>query len=155
MNTSYCIAGACKCLCMCEQTIQLFTTLSARRRLRPSSAHGFLGYSPPPSLPPVMTLLWSRVSVGIFSRDDESSYQWLTSRLSTSRHVRSVYPVYVSNHSAVSVRDGARRCALAILYHTKRRGRINIADVTDSLYDAELEYLSSAKGKFSRIHPSY
>ncbi|KAG9470398.1 hypothetical protein GDO78_017904 [Eleutherodactylus coqui] len=94
-----------------------------------------------------MSFLGRGVSVGIFSRDDESCYQWLAGYLSTIRHVQSIYSVYVSEKSLVSFREDARRCSFAILYHTKKRGRINITDVTDSLYDEELKYLSSTKGK--------
>ncbi|CAH2308051.1 Hypothetical predicted protein [Pelobates cultripes] len=35
----------------------------------------------------------------------------------------------------------------AILYHTKNRGGINVTNVTDSLYDKELEYMSHFLGK--------
>ncbi|XP_075687602.1 uncharacterized protein LOC142656558 [Rhinoderma darwinii] len=94
-----------------------------------------------------MNSLLCRVSVGIFSRDDETSYQWLARYLSTDRNVRSIHSVQVTNKSPEDFREGTRRCTFAILYHTKKRGRINITDVTDSLYDEELEHLSSAKGR--------
>ncbi|XP_056390381.1 uncharacterized protein LOC130284242 [Hyla sarda] len=94
-----------------------------------------------------MNLLWSTVNVGIFSRDDESSYQWLSTRLSTNWYVRNVDSNILSNRSSAKFREDTRRCTFAILYHTKTRGRINITDVTDSLYDEELEHLSSEKGK--------
>ncbi|XP_069840827.1 uncharacterized protein [Dendropsophus ebraccatus] len=94
-----------------------------------------------------MTSQQRTVSIGIFSRDDESSYQWLTTRLSTNYHVRNIYPVYISNRSLANIIEGINSCTFAILYHTKKRGRINITDVTDSLYDEELEHLSSTKGK--------
>ncbi|KAM3916915.1 uncharacterized protein RB166_016081 [Leptodactylus fuscus] len=99
------------------------------------------------SLPTVVMFPWSRVSVRIFSRDDESSYQWLTSYLSTIRYVLSIQSVYVTNNGMERFKKGTRKCTFAILYHTKRRGRVNITDVTDSLYDDELGYLSSVKGK--------
>ncbi|XP_073502173.1 uncharacterized protein [Phyllobates terribilis] len=94
-----------------------------------------------------MNFLLGTVNIGIFSRDDKSSYQWLTSHLSPHRCVQTVESVQVSNDSGVRLTEGVRRCTFAILYHTKKRGRINITDVTDSLYDEELYLLSSEKGK--------
>ncbi|XP_069591262.1 uncharacterized protein [Ranitomeya imitator] len=94
-----------------------------------------------------MSFLLSRANVGIFSRDDKGSYQWLASHLSSHRCVQTVESVQVSNNGRVRFMEGVRRCTFAILYHTKKRGRINITDVTDSLYDEELSQLSSTKGK--------
>ncbi|CAN2390385.1 hypothetical protein PRIEUP_LOCUS421, partial [Pristimantis euphronides] len=42
------------------------------------------------------------------------------------------------------------KCNFFILYHSKKRGRVNVTDVTDSLYDNELESLSNKYGK-SRV----
>ncbi|XP_073416579.1 uncharacterized protein [Dendrobates tinctorius] len=94
-----------------------------------------------------MNFLLSRANVGIFSRDDKSSYQWLASHLSSHRCVQTVESVQVSNNGGARFTEGVRRCTFAILYHTKKRGRINITDVTDSLYDEELSQLSSTKGQ--------
>ncbi|CAN2390386.1 hypothetical protein PRIEUP_LOCUS422, partial [Pristimantis euphronides] len=95
----------------------------------------------------IMKFLWTGVSVGIFSWDDESSYQWLAGYLSTIPHVQNIYPIYVASESPLSFKEATRRCTFAILYHTKNRGRINVTDVTDSLYDWELKYLSAVTGK--------
>ncbi|PIN97369.1 hypothetical protein AB205_0128450 [Aquarana catesbeiana] len=44
-------------------------------------------------------------------------------------------------------RDDVSRCTFGILYHTRNRGRINIVDVTNSLYDEEMNYMSQHLGK--------
>ncbi|XP_075422689.1 uncharacterized protein LOC142463614 [Ascaphus truei] len=88
------------------------------------------------------------MSVGIFSRDGQSSYKWLSHFLAvTPPTVMDVRPVYISSNNSQNFREEVSKCKFAILYHTKKRGRINITDVTDSLYDEELEYLSHCLGK--------
>ncbi|KAM4628477.1 uncharacterized protein O3C94_019224 [Discoglossus pictus] len=92
--------------------------------------------------------LSTKCVVGIFSREAEDGYRWLSDFLrSQSRLVEQVRPVYISNNRSHQVREEVSRCKFAILYHSKKRGRVNITDVTDSLYDEELEYLSSYLGK--------
>ncbi|XP_053550928.1 uncharacterized protein LOC128642250 [Bombina bombina] len=85
--------------------------------------------------------------VGIFSRDGESCYSWLVTYLLTFLAVGDVHPVYITNNNYHSVRENIALCNFAILYHTKRRGRVNITDVTDSLYEDELNMLSRLLGK--------
>ncbi|XP_075422678.1 uncharacterized protein LOC142463612 [Ascaphus truei] len=88
------------------------------------------------------------MAVGIFSRDGQSSYKWLSHFLAvTPPTVMDVRPVYISSNNSKNFREEVSKCKFAILYHTKKRGRINITDVTDSLYDEELEYLSHCLGK--------
>ncbi|KAM5151646.1 uncharacterized protein ACMZJ9_009881 [Mantella aurantiaca] len=84
------------------------------------------------------------ITVGIFSRSDESEYAWLTKGLS---HRCAVLPVYISNSNRHVLVQQAHQCQFAILYHTKNRGRVNITDVTDSLYDDEITMLSKYLGK--------
>ncbi|KAM3915870.1 uncharacterized protein RB166_015272 [Leptodactylus fuscus] len=60
--------------------------------------------------------------------------------------VSDVLPVYISN-SKNSFISGLTRSTFAIVYHTKKRGRLNIANVTDSLYDDELDEMSSHLGR--------
>ncbi|XP_066433128.1 uncharacterized protein [Eleutherodactylus coqui] len=88
-------------------------------------------------------------SIGIFSRSSLSEYSWLKTLLESqdfSDQVRSVHSFYVSNDISKFYQD-VTRCAYGILYHSRNRGRINVTDVTDSLYDKELEYLYSILGK--------
>ncbi|XP_066433720.1 uncharacterized protein [Eleutherodactylus coqui] len=84
--------------------------------------------------------------VGIFSREDESCYRWLSGQLLESRNVRDVRSVIITNNS-LTFYEEASKCNFAILYHSKTRGRINVTDVTDSLYDMELQHLNTVHGR--------
>ncbi|XP_073416594.1 uncharacterized protein [Dendrobates tinctorius] len=90
----------------------------------------------------------SRMKIGIFSRSAENNYSWLTEWLKTTYMTRpvDVHAVYISNASSPFYRE-LSNCSFAILYHTKKHGRINITDVTDNLYDEELRDLSRTLGK--------
>uniref|UniRef100_A0A803K0C1 Uncharacterized LOC100496189 n=1 Tax=Xenopus tropicalis TaxID=8364 RepID=A0A803K0C1_XENTR len=85
-------------------------------------------------------------TVGIVSRSAESDYKWLDQYLKDSFQIE-VRPMYISNSGKLKFWEDVSHCTFAILYHTKRRGRINITDVTDSLYDEEIKHLASALGK--------
>eukprot|EP00079_Xenopus_tropicalis_P038930 XP_017952701.1 PREDICTED: uncharacterized protein LOC105948391 [Xenopus tropicalis] len=89
----------------------------------------------------------NRQLVGIFSREARETYDWLIRFLLNLYAVRDVRPVHISNTNYRDVMAEASKCAFAILYHTQNRGRINITDVTDSLYDRELEDLSRCLGR--------
>ncbi|OCT61902.1 hypothetical protein XELAEV_18047934mg [Xenopus laevis] len=83
--------------------------------------------------------------LGIFSRDAQTNYQWLIdSAYSVGPDIR---PVHIANDRGQNFREEVEKCTFAILYHTANRGRINITNVMDSLYDDELEYLCSRLGK--------
>ncbi|OCT64657.1 uncharacterized protein LOC108701737 [Xenopus laevis] len=88
-------------------------------------------------------------TVGIFSRDGEDSYKWLINMLKDTDFrdvVKDVLPIYISNNFPEFLAS-VSQCQFAILYHSKNRGRLNVTDVTDSLYDEELKYLSAELGK--------
>ncbi|XP_077129850.1 uncharacterized protein LOC143785066 [Ranitomeya variabilis] len=88
-------------------------------------------------------------SVGIFSRSLENEYSWLRNLLE-SQDFGKIEPVYsccISNNGFPRFCDDVSQCKFGILYHSKNRGRVNLTDVTDSLYDEELELLSSTLGK--------
>uniref|UniRef100_A0A803JVP8 Uncharacterized protein n=1 Tax=Xenopus tropicalis TaxID=8364 RepID=A0A803JVP8_XENTR len=106
------------------------------------------GYSRFWSLGPVLLyVLYVKrlpIVVGIFSREPKESYAWLSNHLRQEFQVKSVF---ISNNEEWKFRQSASECNFAILYHTKRRGRLNITDVTDSLYDEELKILSATLGK--------
>ncbi|XP_071978868.1 uncharacterized protein [Engystomops pustulosus] len=96
----------------------------------------------------------SRRTVGIFSRSASDDYEWLTRALNSSMFknlVNESMSVYISNREEETFRDGVQNCDFTILYHTKNRGRINITNVTDSMYDEQLEYMSSYKGRVNVI----
>lgn len=97
--------------------------------------------------------LYKKMVVGIFSRESDGTYHWLINLLLSPRFrsvVQDVRPVLVSNvmcgHSAQLTQE-INKCNFAILYHTKKRGRLNVTDVTDSLYDHELTHLSEKLGR--------
>ncbi|XP_075034890.1 uncharacterized protein LOC142097170 isoform X1 [Mixophyes fleayi] len=83
---------------------------------------------------------------GIFSRDDYSSYEWLTNWIQSIRGVNDVRNVTITN-SWSEFTSKVPKCSFVILYHSMNRGRINFSDVTDSLYGKELEHLSKVYGK--------
>ncbi|NP_001088587.1 uncharacterized protein LOC495470 [Xenopus laevis] len=84
--------------------------------------------------------------IGIFSRSSPEEYIWLINYLKESSS-HTVVPFVITNTNNIKFREEVYRCNCAILYHSMRGGRINITDVMDSLYDDELEYLSSELGK--------
>ncbi|XP_068102761.1 uncharacterized protein [Hyperolius riggenbachi] len=97
--------------------------------------------------------LYRKVLVGIFSRESESTYRWVTDLLTSPQFqplVEDVRLVQVSNtmcgHST-QLGEEIAKCQFAILYHTNNRGRLNITNVTDSLYDEELRHLSQKLGR--------
>ncbi|XP_041432972.1 uncharacterized protein LOC108701744 isoform X2 [Xenopus laevis] len=83
--------------------------------------------------------------LGIFSRNDQPKYQWLID--SAYSAVPDIRPVHITNDSGEDFRKMVHKCTFAILYHTLTRGRMNITNVTDSLYDVELQYLHDILGK--------
>ncbi|XP_073502155.1 uncharacterized protein [Phyllobates terribilis] len=88
--------------------------------------------------------------VGIFSRSATVDYEWLMTALKSSMFtglVAEPQPVYISNRDEHRFQEAVQDCDFAILYHTKNRGRINIINVTDSIYDEELTYMASSKGR--------
>lgn len=84
--------------------------------------------------------------VGIFSREDQSLYAWFCFLLVTYKSVKDVRSVAITNNFQ-RFQEEVSKCDFAILYHSKKRGRVNVTDVTDSLYDDELQYLSDVLGK--------
>ncbi|XP_077303167.1 uncharacterized protein LOC143923390 isoform X28 [Lithobates pipiens] len=89
-------------------------------------------------------------SVGIFSRSSDEDYSWLVELLTSENFrnsIQDVKPCYISNNGFQRFIDDLSECTLGILYHTKNRGRVNITNVNDSLYDEELGYLEQMLGK--------
>ncbi|XP_063791159.1 centromere-associated protein E-like isoform X2 [Pseudophryne corroboree] len=114
----------------------------------PASHKGSFNRSDAPSLPTDNTTSSTskprrRISVGIFSRSAEDNYKWLISELRNTDLLRpeDVHSVYISNNHR-EFNSQLPKCTFAILYHTKKQGRVNITNVTDSLYDTELKELS-------------
>ncbi|XP_075687750.1 uncharacterized protein LOC142656708 [Rhinoderma darwinii] len=86
--------------------------------------------------------------ISIFSRSAESNYKWLMEWLQSTRTAgpAEVQGVHITNNSTKFYSE-LRSCSFAILYHTQNQGRLNITDVTDSLYDEELAALSQRLGR--------
>ncbi|CAJ0958831.1 unnamed protein product [Ranitomeya imitator] len=96
----------------------------------------------------------NKLVIGIFSREAESQYSWLVTILKL--HIfrgwdPEVRPCYISNTGFQRFCDDVSKCKFGILYHSKNRGRVNVTDVTDALYDEELQDLHSRLGKRWRI----
>ncbi|XP_069591279.1 uncharacterized protein [Ranitomeya imitator] len=85
--------------------------------------------------------------VGIFSRESDSSFSFLRDALLAEDSVRKVRSFTITNDGLCKFREEVSRCDCAILYHSKNRGRLNITNVTDSLYDEEITDLSIKLGK--------
>ncbi|XP_053328038.1 uncharacterized protein LOC128502300 [Spea bombifrons] len=88
--------------------------------------------------------------VGIFSRSSEEDYKWLTQELWSENFkgsVKEIRPVCIFNNGARQFRAEVEKCDFAILYHTKNRGRLNITNVEDAIYNYELNYLSDTLGR--------
>ncbi|CAH2308187.1 Hypothetical predicted protein [Pelobates cultripes] len=82
--------------------------------------------------------------IGIFSRCSETYYKWLIDKLKGREFVKiveNVLSVHITNTSSEFPKM-LYKCTFAILYHSYKWGRINISDVTDSLYDRQLHDLS-------------
>ncbi|XP_073416731.1 uncharacterized protein [Dendrobates tinctorius] len=80
--------------------------------------------------------------VGIFSRSSITDYSWIEKELTSpdlSPVVSGVRPFYISNNQTGKFYEELGLCSFGFLYHTKNRGRVNVTNVTDSLYDEELE----------------
>ncbi|KAM5152523.1 uncharacterized protein ACMZJ9_010682 [Mantella aurantiaca] len=92
--------------------------------------------------------------VGIFSYSSPEDYRWITQGLTSptfGSFVKSVFPSVISSSHRADFRQAVENCDFAILYHTKNRGRLNLTNVTDSLYDDELRHLSRCKGRLNVI----
>lgn len=94
--------------------------------------------------------VFSKHLVGIFSMDGEENYRWVTDLLLSPGFrplVHDVRPVNISSGAPWRLAEEISKCTFAILYHTQNRGRLNITDVTDSLYDQELRELCKRRGR--------
>ncbi|XP_073491468.1 uncharacterized protein [Aquarana catesbeiana] len=82
--------------------------------------------------------------IGIFSWSSVDEYNWLSAALKTAGKV---VPFCITKSNFREFRDQVSKCSFAILYHSKTRGRINITDITESLYDEEVKHMSQVLGR--------
>ncbi|XP_004918229.1 uncharacterized protein LOC101734287 isoform X2 [Xenopus tropicalis] len=88
----------------------------------------------------------SKKGIAIVSRENPESYDWLIHFLLSIPGL-DVRPIYLTNANSRNLIQMVSKCTFAILYHSKSRGRINVTDVPDSLYDQELKELSKHFGR--------
>ncbi|XP_073524046.1 uncharacterized protein [Phyllobates terribilis] len=96
---------------------------------------------------------WGRLTkpiIGIFSREGESQYSWLVNALIPDPfrdNVPKFRPCFISNEGSQQFGEVASQCTFAILYHCNPRASTSATNVMGSLYDKELDHLSSRLGK--------
>ncbi|XP_040211851.1 uncharacterized protein LOC120942941 [Rana temporaria] len=102
----------------------------------------------------VCSRIWGvqRRVVGIFSCSSPEDYKWITQGLESPLFRGSVETTFASTisnnyNNRLKFRQDVEKCDFAILYHTKNRGRVNVTNVTDSLYDEEIKHMSLCKGR--------
>ncbi|XP_053551088.1 kinesin-like protein Klp68D isoform X2 [Bombina bombina] len=91
-----------------------------------------------------------RHTIGIFTRAGNESFAWLQNLLSSKNFrscIQEVRTFNISNTNRYQFIQELSQCTFGILYHTKNHGRLNITDVTDSMYDTELRRMSTQLGK--------
>lgn len=81
-----------------------------------------------------------RYVVGIFSRAAESDYSWLKNLLV--KNGKNVESFYIGKSDEKFKKD-IDKCRFGILYHSITSGRLNITNVTDSMYDNHLKLMSN------------
>ncbi|XP_073416738.1 uncharacterized protein [Dendrobates tinctorius] len=89
--------------------------------------------------------------IGFFSRSTDRDYSWLVDILRSNEFSSLVanvnsYLIYNSQKFQDFI-DDINQSTVGIVYHSKNRGRVNVTNVTDSLYDQELETLYMILGK--------
>ncbi|KAM4632422.1 uncharacterized protein O3C94_018926 [Discoglossus pictus] len=97
----------------------------------------------------LLPLQMKPLTVGICSREPKESYDWLRRLLETDifkKTVKVVYPIYISNRTS-GFSSEISKCTFTILYHSKNRGRVNVTNVTASLYDEELKIMNKIHEK--------
>ncbi|XP_077129929.1 uncharacterized protein LOC143785136 isoform X2 [Ranitomeya variabilis] len=96
---------------------------------------------------------WSRLNkpvIGIFSREGESQYSWLVNALIPDPfkdNVPKFRPCFINNEGSQQFCEVVSQCTFAILYHSRPRTCTSMTTVMGSLYDKELDHLSSRLGK--------
>ncbi|XP_077129805.1 uncharacterized protein LOC143785034 isoform X1 [Ranitomeya variabilis] len=93
-----------------------------------------------------------KLDVAVTSRAAEGNALWMLNHLRSPTYkdlLGRVTHLPISNSNQAEWRSEMQKHSFSILYHTKRQGRLNLTDVTDSLYDLELQELSERLGRDS------
>ncbi|KAM4026207.1 uncharacterized protein ACNLHF_026513 isoform 1-T2 [Anomaloglossus baeobatrachus] len=91
-----------------------------------------------------------KLDVVVTSRAAEDNALWMLNHLRSPTYrdlLGRVTHLPISNKNQAAWRSEIQNHSFSILYHTKRQGRLNLTDVTDSLYDLELQELSETLGR--------
>ncbi|KAM3917161.1 uncharacterized protein RB166_016297 [Leptodactylus fuscus] len=91
-----------------------------------------------------------KLDVAVTSRAAEDNALWLLNHLRSQTYrglLGKVTYLPISNRNQSEWRSEMQKHSFSILYHSKHQGRINLTDVTDSLYDHELQELSATLGR--------
>ncbi|XP_056391126.1 uncharacterized protein LOC130284627 isoform X2 [Hyla sarda] len=91
-----------------------------------------------------------KLDVAVTSRAAESNALWMINHLRSQMYrdlLGRVTYLPIANSNQSEWRSEIQKHSFSILYHTRNHGRINLTDVTDSLYDLELQELSETLGR--------
>ncbi|XP_069840819.1 uncharacterized protein [Dendropsophus ebraccatus] len=91
-----------------------------------------------------------KLDVTVTSRAAECNALWMINHLRSQTYrdlLGRVTYLPITNSNQAEWRSEMEKHSFSILYHTKNQGRINLTDVTDSLYDLELRELSETLGR--------
>lgn len=88
--------------------------------------------------------------IGIFSKSANNCFSWLKTILSSAENFRDLVKEVLQFQLVAIDKKLTRmisKCTLAILYHTKEQGSAKITDVSGSIYNEELQCLSTILGR--------
>ncbi|XP_066433163.1 uncharacterized protein [Eleutherodactylus coqui] len=91
-----------------------------------------------------------KLDVAVTSRAAEANALWMINHLRSQTYrdlLGRVTYLPISNTNQAEWRSEMQKQSFSILYHSRHQGRINLTDVTDSLYDRELQELSDTLGR--------
>ncbi|XP_041432319.1 uncharacterized protein LOC121398018 [Xenopus laevis] len=91
-----------------------------------------------------------KLNVSVTTRAAEDNVLWILNNLRSHPYhglLGKVTYLPINNSNGKEWRSEVEKTSFALLYHTHNDGRLNITDVTDSLYNTELQYLSDQLGR--------
>eukprot|EP00079_Xenopus_tropicalis_P038940 XP_017952711.1 PREDICTED: uncharacterized protein LOC100487466 [Xenopus tropicalis] len=91
-----------------------------------------------------------KLNVSVTTRASEDNVLWILNHLRSHPYrglLGKVTYLPITNTNKNEWRSEVEKTSFALLYHSQNHGRLNITDVTDSLYDNELHHLSDQLGR--------